>query len=84
MSIDDIQAAPRETASVSQASDSKLHLEQDRKQVELAHLEKAVMNKDTHFIDENLVRAENEDKVTPYLVFLIAIVSVGPEYRKAY
>lgn len=24
--------------------------------------------------DENLVRAENEDKVTPYLVFLIAVV----------
>lgn len=26
--------------------------------------------------DENLVRAENEDKVTPYLVFLIAVVSI--------
>jgi SP family myo-inositol transporter-like MFS transporter 13 len=75
MSIDDIYAAPRETASVSHGSDSKLNLEQDRKQLELAHLEKAAVNKDTQFIDENLVRAENEDKVTPYLVFLIAIVS---------
>ena len=84
MSIDVIHAAPKETASVSQGSDSKQNLERDRKQLELAHLEKAAMNKDTHFIDENLVRAENEDKVTPYLVFLIAVVRVELQSRWLY
>lgn len=28
-----------------------------------------------HLIDENLIQAENEDKITPYLAFLISAVS---------
>ncbi|WRT69342.1 uncharacterized protein IL334_006326 [Kwoniella shivajii] len=30
-----------------------------------------------HLIDENLLRAENEDKVTPYFIFLISIAAVA-------
>ncbi|WVW85198.1 hypothetical protein I302_107236 [Kwoniella bestiolae CBS 10118] len=30
-----------------------------------------------HLIDENLLRAENEDKITPYFIFLISIAAVA-------
>jgi hypothetical protein len=73
MSSLDIDLAPK-TTSRSPITESKLESARERKQAELAHLERAVINKDTHFVDENLARAENEDKVTPYLVFLIAVV----------
>jgi hypothetical protein len=49
MSTDDIHAVPRGT-NVSTPSESKTDIAQDRKGVELAHLEKAVINKDTHFV----------------------------------
>lgn len=50
MSSEDIHTAPRNTSPGSRDSESKLDLGRDRKQVELAHLEKAVVNKDTHFV----------------------------------
>lgn len=49
MSSDDIHAAHRPTQ-VSTPSDSKIDIAPDRKQVELAHLEQAVVNKETHFV----------------------------------
>jgi len=43
---------------------------------EVAHFEYPTDEPGPHYlIDENVVKAENEDKLTPYLVFLISIVS---------
>jgi len=50
MSSEDIHTAPRKTSPESQGSDSKLDLGRDRKQAELAHLEKAVVDKETQFV----------------------------------
>ena len=43
---------------------------------EVSHVEYPSDEPGPHYlIDENVVKAENEDKLTPYLVFLISIVS---------
>lgn len=44
----EIQHAGAETPPT--PSETKVNLEQDRKQAELAHLEKQVINRDTHFV----------------------------------
>lgn len=49
MSSDDIHAAQRRTQ-LSTPSESKIDIIQDAKANELAHLENAVVNKDTHFV----------------------------------
>lgn len=50
MSSEDIHTAPRKTSPGSQGSDSKLDLGRDGKRAELAHLEKAVVDKETQFV----------------------------------
>ncbi|OCF30844.1 MFS transporter, SP family, solute carrier family 2 (myo-inositol transporter), member 13 [Kwoniella heveanensis CBS 569] len=67
--------------SVSSVRQSTTNLESEDKKEEVYHQENVndvgLPVGHGHLVDENLVRAENEDKVTPYFVFLISIAAVA-------
>ncbi|KIY31013.1 hypothetical protein I305_06470, partial [Cryptococcus gattii E566] len=58
---------------------TSVNISKEDSKVEIEHYESVshIANTYDGLIDENLVRAENEDKVTPYFMFLISVAAIA-------